>query len=352
MANLIITHRNSFFCLVILFVGVLSAAGQGHRFRLVEYNVENLFDTIHAEGRSDLDFTPNGIYHWDTRKYWHKLRMLSATIAGLGGTMPADLVALCEVEGENVLKDLVRHTSLRRLGYEYLITQSKDPRGVNVALLYQPLRFRPFKRRDIHVDFNAKKERPTRDILYISGIIPTGDTLDVFVCHLPSRSGGAKSSSKYRERAARAIYQEVCALRHFRSRPNIVITGDFNDEYTDLSIRKSLQAKPMSKVDASRADSMQLVVLSANRKTDNGIEGSYKFQGRWNQLDQIIVNARLLRADQPFYTSDGDCRIGYLPYLCEPDDDGFGLHPRRTYLGSHYHGGLSDHLPMICDFFY
>ena len=352
MANHIIIRSILSVVLISLFSLTLCAQGGAHRFRLVEYNVENLFDTIHAEGRDDAAFTPSGAYHWDSRRYWHKLRVLSATIAGLGGTMPAELVALCEVEGENVLNDLVHHTSLHHLGYEYLTTDSKDPRGINVALLYQPLRFRPFKIRAIHVDYNPRKERPTRDILYVSGTIPTGDTLDVFVCHLPSRAGGTSAARKYRERATQAIYREVGVLRHFRSRPLVVITGDFNDEYTDRSIRRGLKAVPVSQAGVGKADAMQLVVLSSQRRSGEHISGTYKYQNRWNQLDQIIVNAGLLCRDRPFYTSDNDCRIGYLPYLCEPDADGVGIQPRRTFLGTYYHGGLSDHLPMICDFFY
>ena len=33
------------------------ADAQNQRLRIMEYNVENLFDTLHAEGKADYEFT-------------------------------------------------------------------------------------------------------------------------------------------------------------------------------------------------------------------------------------------------------------------------------------------------------
>ena len=68
------------------------------RFRIMTYNVENLFDTLHAEGKLDKEFTPLGSRKWDSRKYWRKQGQLCRVIAGVGGIAPADLVALVEVK--------------------------------------------------------------------------------------------------------------------------------------------------------------------------------------------------------------------------------------------------------------
>ena len=75
------------------------------------------------------------------------------------------------------------------------MTDSPDLRGIDVALLYQRDLFKllsfPF------CLYSALKQfRPTRDLLHVSGLLLTGDTLDVFVCHLPSRSGGAKNPNR------------------------------------------------------------------------------------------------------------------------------------------------------------
>ena len=70
------------------------------------------------------------------------------------------------------------------------MTDSPDLRGIDVALLYQRDLFKLLSSRSISIPLLGQY-RPTRDLLYVSGLLLTGDTLDVFVCHLPSRSGGA-----------------------------------------------------------------------------------------------------------------------------------------------------------------
>ena len=62
--------------------------------RVMEYNVENLFDTLHATGHQDIEFTPKGDHQWNSARYWAKLSRLSKVIAAVGGATPVDLVAL------------------------------------------------------------------------------------------------------------------------------------------------------------------------------------------------------------------------------------------------------------------
>ena len=57
--------------LLLLVAATLSA--QERRFRIVEYNAENVFDTLSTEGHADSEFTPAGAYHWNTQLYWSKL---------------------------------------------------------------------------------------------------------------------------------------------------------------------------------------------------------------------------------------------------------------------------------------
>ena len=171
-------------------------------FRVMEYNVENLFDTQDDVDYQDEDFLPQGKCQWDTLRYRKKLADLSKVIMAAGGASPVDLVALCEVENDSVIKALTQRTRLHRLDYEYIVTHSKDERGIDVALLYQPMRFGLLEWREISVPYEPEKERPTRNILHATGRLQSGDTLDIFVVHFPSRRGGAKVTEKYRCRAA------------------------------------------------------------------------------------------------------------------------------------------------------
>ena len=64
--------------------------------RIVFYNVENLFDTRHDEGKCDEEFTPSGRQYWTHTRYTDKLQKISRAIHAAGeGQFPA-LVGLCE----------------------------------------------------------------------------------------------------------------------------------------------------------------------------------------------------------------------------------------------------------------
>ena len=151
---------------------------------LVELNCENLFDTRHDVGKEDTEFLPDGSRHWTSTRYWGKLNRIGQEILSCSEGLP-DLVALVEVENDSVLRDLTCRSLLRNAGYQYLMTASPDQRGVDVALLYQPASFRPLCYDYLEVP-PLSGMRPTRDILYVQGCVPAGDTLHVFVVHSPS----------------------------------------------------------------------------------------------------------------------------------------------------------------------
>ncbi|MDY6251034.1 MAG: endonuclease [Bacteroidaceae bacterium] len=335
---------------VILTASTAKAEDKNKRWRVVAYNVENFYDTIPSNIHDDTQFLPSSEREWNGRRYWYKQGLLARTLANLGETAPPALVALCEIESERVLEDLTRHTSLKKFGYEYLATHSEDTRGMNVALLYRPLSFRPYNHKSIRTSPPQKELRQTRDVLHVSGELPTGDTLDVFVCHAPSRMGGKSVTSNYRELVAKSIYDRIKMLSIIRQNLYVLILGDFNDDYTEPSIKRGLGAKPYE----NERDTLnhQLYVLTHHLKNKDGVQGTYKFQGEWNQLDQIIVNGNLLNQKSSFHVVNNTCRIANLPYLQEVRGEGKSITPKRTFLGAHYHGGLSDHFPLVVDFTY
>lgn len=128
------------------------ASGQGQQpFRVMFYNVENLFDCRHDSLKEDREFLPDGEKKWTPSRYWRKLDALSKVVAAVGEERLPDLVGLCEVENDSVLFDLTRRSSLRALGYRYVATHSPDVRGIDVALLYQPGSFRLLESHEIPV---------------------------------------------------------------------------------------------------------------------------------------------------------------------------------------------------------
>ena len=111
---------------------------------MVELNCENLFDYTHDEGKDDMEYLPEATRHWTKKRYWRKLNNIAQELLSCSDNGIPDLIALCEIENDSVLQDLTKRSLLRNAGYEYLITASPDVRGIDVALLYSPLRLRRF----------------------------------------------------------------------------------------------------------------------------------------------------------------------------------------------------------------
>lgn len=291
---------------------------------LVELNCENLFDTRHDEGKEDTEFQPDGSRHWTTSKYWGKLNRIGQEILSCSEEIP-DLVTLVEVENDSVLIDLTRRSLLRHAGYQYLMTESSDVRGLDVALLYQPVHFRPFCYDVIEVA-QMKNQRPTRDILYVQGLCASGDTLHVFIVHSPSRYGGELETRPYRQHVIQILQEAVTSLGTDK---HIVVTGDFND-YDDSPALMSLYHAG-------------LVNITAQAKGSHGARGTYRYSGDWHSLDHVLATPILYNKVDSTYINDA-------PFLLEDDPKYGGKRPRRTFQGFHYQTGFSDHLPLVVRF--
>ena len=200
-------------------------------FTFVEYNVENLFDYLDDEDKDDAAFLPDATRRWTKKRYWKKQNSLAKALLSCNEDGIPDLIALCEVENDVTLTDLTKRSLLRNAGYEYLMTSSPDQRGVDVALLYSPFSFAPIHSYPLRIE-TIEGMRPTRDILYVSGRLQSGDTLHVFVVHAPSRNGGEKTTRPFRLQAANRLLQSVDSVRAISPDANILIAGDFND-YAD-----------------------------------------------------------------------------------------------------------------------
>ena len=298
-------------------------------FTFVELNCENLFDTVHDSLKNDMEFLPESNYHWTRTRYWRKVNHLSQEIIALGELTPQwhlpDLVALCEVENDSVMIALTKRSLLRKAGYEYVMTDSPDERGIDVALLYQPTSFRLLSYYPIRIK-QLPDARPTRDVLYAKGILINDDTLHVFVVHAPSRRGGEQASRPYRLQVASQLSHSVDSLYALNDSAKILIAGDFND-YDDSPALKFLEQH-------------HLINISKGAKGRNGAKATYRYHGEWRSLDQMLCS-------QALAIQNNGCEIGDLPFLLEDDEKYGGKKPFRTYLGPRYLGGYSDHLPLI-----
>lgn len=334
---------------IILLVFILSLLSlrivAQEEFRIMFYNVENLFDTKDNPDTNDDDLTPDGQLHWTNYRYWKKQNDISKVISSVGGKYPPAIVGLCEIENDSVLFDLTRRTGLNRHKYEYIITDSKDSRGSNIALLYQrdQMKVITWKSYTPHID----AARTTRDILHVVGKVINGETLDVFVCHFPSRSEGIKKTRPYRIACAKLLKQKTDSLFRIRKRANIVIMGDFNDYPSDISLKEILSASPLKE----KVDTKSLYNMFYHKSQVKNMNiASYKYRGKWNYIDQFIVSGNLLRNRGEVIIKNKEAYVYSADFLLQEDNKKYGgQKPFRTYSGWKYLGGFSDHLPIYID---
>lgn len=315
-------------------------------FKIMCYNVENYFDCVDDSLTDDSEYLPTGMRGWNNTKYLKKQANIAKVITAIGGWDAPDLVGLCEIESDKCLFDLTHFSGLKNLRYKYIHHESPDVRGVDVALLFQPKRFKPVHDEAIRIRFSHSPETKTRDLLFVSGIIPTGDTLHVFVCHFPSRLDGELESEDKRTFVASVLRSKVDSLLNINANANIVIMGDFNDFPINKSISEVLGAKPLTDSIASK----NLYNLMYKLHVDG--KGSNKHNGEWGALDQIIVSGNLLNQGNTIFTIQSDVHFFDAPFLLEDDKTFLGEQPFRTYVGMKYQDGFSDHLPVYADFWY
>ncbi len=310
----------------------------------MSYNVENFFDTEDDTLKNDIAFTPEGDYHWTPTRYKAKSTNIAKVITAAGEWDGVAIVGLCEVENDNVLDNLTKYSPLKKAGYKYIHYESRDPRGIDVAMLYNPKQVKILESQPISISClrNTKKSRLGRDVLYAKAVILKRDTLHLFICHPTSRLGGAEQSSWKRECLTSAVRIMADSI-NCEGNANIIIMGDFNDTPDCKSMSEALNAKYP---DGDTVDCRDLYNLFW-KYHDEG-RGTYKYKGEWNMLDQIIVSGTLL-ANPSFYTTQSDAGIFDADFIMEDDAKFSGSKPSRTYNGRKYIGGYSDHLPIYLD---
>ena len=310
--------------------------GEESRLRIAFYNVENLFDCIPDTLYNDEEFLPEGIRHWTSWRYWQKLLHIGQVLTSMGESNAPELVGLCEVENDSVMDALTRRSLLRSVGYRYVMTESNDPRGIDVSLLYRPSHFHllSVEQREVPVQILSKGAH-ARNVLHVNGELVNGDTLDVIVCHWPSQLGGKRYSEPLRMLAADVVLAISDSLSAIREKANIVVMGDFNENPRGRAVNK----------------------------LENGgfcnltrfLSGSYRYKGQWEQLDQMLVSSMLLLSNASLRvvskSIDGalSAQLFNADFLLENEPIYGGKRPFRTFSGRRYKGGYSDHLPVFID---
>ena len=303
------------------------------------YNLENLFDTIHDNGKNDYEFLPDGTNKWGKMKYENKLANMSKVLAELcTDRLPkgAAIIGVSEIENRRVLEDLLKQPALKDRGYQIIHHEGPDRRGVDCAFFYNPRFFQLESSRLVpYIYPDNDTTYATRGFLLASGKM-AGENLHIIVNHWPSRA----AVSFYRELGGtqvRAIKDSILATD---PDAKVIIMGDLNDDPKDKSVSDALGAKHKIK-DCGNHD-LYNPWWDMLYKTG---QGTLLYDGKWNLFDQIIFTGNMLGKDRStlkYYKNE----VFLRDYLIQQEGR-FKGNPKRTHASGVWLNGYSDHLPAI-----
>jgi len=354
----IITLR---FCFIFCFS--ITAFGQAKKYNIhtvAFYNFENLFDTVDDIYTNDDEWTPTGAQNWTTEKYNQKLLNLSRVLSEIGtpeNPNAPTFIGGSEIENRGVLEDLIKQPKLLSFDYGMIHFDSPDKRGIDVALLYQKKFFKPtsFSNIPLYILKNKKvaeeekneestdEEREvktqnnrvfTRDQLLITGFLED-EEISIIVNHWPSRSGGEKATSEYREAAGKLNRKIIDSLQQLNPNAKVITMGDLNDGPYNKSLKVALGAK------AKKAEVPELGTFNPFEEMAKRGMGTTAFRDSWDIFDQIIITESLIKPD--FVTFKfWKAGIFNKPYLIQNSGQykGYPLRHSTTEVG------FSDHFPV------
>jgi len=300
------------------------------------YNVENLYDTLDDPKTNDDEFTPAAKVPWTGKRLETKINHIGQVISDITGPAMPDLIGFAETENQDVLKMLVSSAGLSKTKYSIIHYDSPDERGIDVAMLYNPLTFKVVSSEPLKV--SLPDNDLTRDILYVKGKLNSGEILHVFINHWPSRREGSELSESKRMAAASVLRAKLDAIQQLEKSANILILGDFNDEPSDNSITKGIKA--LSPDQAIMDKNIYSLLYPQFKKGEGSL-----FYKDWDLFDQIIVSGNMLSRKKGLHTSVQDANIFSAGYLLFKNKNG-DSRPNRTMSSDKYFGGYSDHLPV------
>lgn len=305
------------------------------------YNLENFYDTTDNPAVNDEEFTPAGPRNYNSDIYWNKVEHLATVISQMGTDINPDgpaVLGVAEIENDTVLTDLINHPLIKKRGYKFVHYDSRDARGVDVALLYNPKYFTPEQSDKLYVQLpgGSKDSYFTRDVLWVKGKLD-GEEVHIYVNHWPSRVGGEERSMPARAAAAMVCKHHMDSIARADGNKKVVIMGDLNDDPVSPSVSEVLGSKGKIKDVAEGGLFNPWVDLYKK-----GI-GTLAYQDAWGLFDQIMISYPWLSKDQNgffFYQQ----HIFNKEYMVENVGKYKG-YPMRTWDGNRYRGGYSDHFP-------
>lgn len=302
------------------------------------YNVENL---LMADRKPSFrgERGASGLRNWNSWRYEQKLSKI-LSVFQLFEVKNAQLpvfIGLSEVQGEKPLEEFVNKAPLTGR-YGYVHYRSLDERGVDTALLFDKGKAELLSSEPLTFIFEIEDQDPenydkTRDILHTKFSIK-GEIVNIFVCHLPSRR--EKDVNKPRRDFIMSKLRETVLNLLKKKNEAVIVMGDFNSNPDDEALTNLLYDDERKQILKNPYNNLYL-----NKKfsTFHYAEGLL--------YDQIFLSGHFFESSFTLQFRNADI---FCPQEISSRDRRFVGRPFRTYAGTRYLGGYSDHFPVAVEF--
>lgn len=281
------------FLLIVPMIISLTLFANGTKdFSVMTYNAENLFDTLHDEGKNDYPYLPlelkktqykkeaeeaclfqgpvgsTGFFRcinldWNQKTLDKKLENITKVLGMFNEGKGADLVVFQEVENQNVMNLLLEKA--RPLGYKFtVLIEDQDTRGIDVAVISKY----PIISSMVH---SGNANSGIKRGIYQFNLNINNYKIAILGNHWPSQHndvGDRINASDLLVKVAKSITQfdAVLALGDYNT-PDTEIPNAVHAVYNDF-----LDARP-------EAEKLGVKLFP----------GTYKYRGKWDVLDRVLI---------------------------------------------------------------
>ena len=336
---------------------------------IMTWNMQALFDGTDDGNEYDEYRASAG---WTKEKYQGRITAISKAIGGM--SVKPDLIALQEIESEQVMKDLA--AALSGNGYSWTHFANNPDMSIGLGIL-SVFPLTQTISHSISIDGDTSP-RPVMEVrvnaekLHTKNVPADDKSLVLFICHWKSKLGGDAVTEEARRASARIILRRMRELEEQEPALPVIVLGDLNENHDEFyringeAICALLPDDPraaelaglydIDEPDTALCANLQrdFFIISKNKPPDPGYfsgqamtlyspwgneleNGSYYYKNAWETIDHFLLSPGFFDglnwefdtctvADYPPFASTAGRPVAYNP---------------RTGLG------LSDHLPLL-----
>jgi hypothetical protein len=197
------------------------------------------------------NFLPSGPKGYNTAIYTDKLTKLATVISQIGVEKNPDgpaLLGVAEIENDTVLRDLANHPLLKRNQYRFVHYDSRDVRGVDVGLFYNPKYFTVEQSDKLFVQLPGGSKDCLFHQGYFMGERETGWRNDPCLCKSLAQPARREERSSPGKGSSRTSSQNhIDSITALTPWPRSFLLGDLNDDPVNTSVAVVLNARGKEK---------------------------------------------------------------------------------------------------------